>query len=352
MKIKINLLTPLWTGGVDRQTDRIRETGILGSLRWWYEAVVRGPGKKACDPGKGKCSFDARAYNQSKAEDERQRLRDAGLCDVCQIFGATGWKRRFRLEIIEDNTRPIWTPLDKMINIRPYGRTRGWYLPPGRMGTFSLNISGDPGAVSLMAAFMLFLEKHGSIGAKPQLGYGFFQILNKEDIQNEIRKSRWEEISGSSAEKHNISGLPDLQNFLFFSYSFCPAIPGWWTRVPGISRVASYVQKSVSIYKIVPVAPALKNEWRFNQWQKKWGDDRDIFGAIRPDRKRSRIAISWAYRLESGEWKIKGWAWLPSQHKSANALREIVAQENIWKKIIGVRGDLKIYSERILKTGF
>ena len=113
MKIKINLLTPLWTGGVDRQTDRIRETGILGSLRWWYEAVVRGPGKKACDPGKGKCSFDARAYNQSKAEDERQRLRDAGLCDVCQIFGATGWKRRFRLEIIEDNTRPIWTPLDK-----------------------------------------------------------------------------------------------------------------------------------------------------------------------------------------------------------------------------------------------
>lgn len=41
MQIKIQTLTPLWTGGVDGKMDRIHETGIIGSMRWWYEAIVR-----------------------------------------------------------------------------------------------------------------------------------------------------------------------------------------------------------------------------------------------------------------------------------------------------------------------
>jgi len=35
MELTIETLTPLWTGGVDGRADRIHETGILGSLRWW-----------------------------------------------------------------------------------------------------------------------------------------------------------------------------------------------------------------------------------------------------------------------------------------------------------------------------
>lgn len=33
--IKIKTLTPIWTGGADGACDRVHETGILGSLRWW-----------------------------------------------------------------------------------------------------------------------------------------------------------------------------------------------------------------------------------------------------------------------------------------------------------------------------
>ncbi|MBK9094822.1 MAG: type III-B CRISPR module RAMP protein Cmr1 [Anaerolineae bacterium] len=47
LNITIRTLTPLWTGGVDGAMDRIHETGILGSLRWWYEAIVRGLGECA-----------------------------------------------------------------------------------------------------------------------------------------------------------------------------------------------------------------------------------------------------------------------------------------------------------------
>ena len=39
--IKIKTLTPLWTGGVDTTTDRLHETGIIGSLRWWYEVAQK-----------------------------------------------------------------------------------------------------------------------------------------------------------------------------------------------------------------------------------------------------------------------------------------------------------------------
>jgi CRISPR type III-B/RAMP module RAMP protein Cmr1 len=42
MKIRLKTLTPLWTGGVEAgKVDRVHETGIIGSLRWWYEAIVR-----------------------------------------------------------------------------------------------------------------------------------------------------------------------------------------------------------------------------------------------------------------------------------------------------------------------
>lgn len=42
MEIRLRTLTPLWTGGVDGTCDLLHVTGIMGSLRWWYEAIVRG----------------------------------------------------------------------------------------------------------------------------------------------------------------------------------------------------------------------------------------------------------------------------------------------------------------------
>lgn len=72
MEVKIQALTPLWTGGVEGKVDRIRETGILGSLRWWMEVLVRGMGGNVCDPTEQKCSYKN------------------GLCEVCKIFGAEG----------------------------------------------------------------------------------------------------------------------------------------------------------------------------------------------------------------------------------------------------------------------
>ena len=43
-KIKIKTLMSISTGGVEGKCDRLHETGIIGYLRWWYEAIVGGLG--------------------------------------------------------------------------------------------------------------------------------------------------------------------------------------------------------------------------------------------------------------------------------------------------------------------
>jgi CRISPR type III-B/RAMP module RAMP protein Cmr1 len=37
--VKIKALTPIWTGDAQGKNSRLRETGIIGSLRWWYEEL-------------------------------------------------------------------------------------------------------------------------------------------------------------------------------------------------------------------------------------------------------------------------------------------------------------------------
>jgi len=88
-------LTDLWTGSVtlEEKGGQIKEktgpgrlitTGLLGSIRWWFEVLVRGLGGSACDPTDTKCE-------------------DRNHCVVCELFGCTGWARKFRFEVLDEN---------------------------------------------------------------------------------------------------------------------------------------------------------------------------------------------------------------------------------------------------------
>ncbi|MCX8071767.1 MAG: type III-B CRISPR module RAMP protein Cmr1 [Candidatus Binatia bacterium] len=78
--------TDVWTGDADRRGDRTITTGLLGSIRWWFEVLVRGLGGTACDPT------------------GRQSQRNSH-CVVCELFGCTGWARKFRLEVLNESRR-------------------------------------------------------------------------------------------------------------------------------------------------------------------------------------------------------------------------------------------------------
>ncbi|RME10521.1 MAG: type III-B CRISPR module RAMP protein Cmr1 [Ardenticatenia bacterium] len=162
MDVTLRTLTPLWTGGVDRTMDRIHETSILGSLRWWYEAIVRGLGGSACDPSTHTCPDN-----------------DGNYCDVCAVFGATGLQRAFRLEGPEWWNNRRQDRLTVKVN-----NNRGWYLGHGYIGEGAFRIvplrvpaglTWDDVKQTLLLTLRL-IEGWGGLGPKTQVGYGVVQI--------------------------------------------------------------------------------------------------------------------------------------------------------------------------------
>lgn len=192
MELTIRTLTPIWTGGAEaRQVDRIHEAGILGSLRWWMEALVRGLGGRACDPTKPQCVLSGsrlEAYEQAikNGKASRQALTEAEICDACQIFGATGWRRRFRLDI-QDGTTPDRSVSGKIEVTRSHEDNKGttqtstWFFrDKPRSGRLSLRIQSlaPDFQPEVMAELVQFLADWAAIGARAQMGFGVIEVMN------------------------------------------------------------------------------------------------------------------------------------------------------------------------------
>lgn len=168
MQITIKTLTPLWTGGIDQSTDRLHETGLIGSLRWWYEALVRGLGGYACDPtSEERCEYDPK----KAAPPEKQ------LCAVCYLFGCTGWARKFRMRVLDEQGQVIEDALAKkditfhleFLELRPITEEEKWLLAK------SVEIAARYGALG------------GKTTLKPQKGkigedYGIVHVVSIPNI--------------------------------------------------------------------------------------------------------------------------------------------------------------------------
>ncbi len=210
LELKLRPLTPIWTGGIDGQCDRLHETAIIGSLRWWYEAVVRGLGGYACDPtADGRCPVK-----------EHQKEYH---CPVCELFGCTGWSRKFRLRILDEkgklltgslNTEEKITFTLEFIPLRPITPEEQWLL----IKTCEL------------------ICQYGSIGGrtirKPQKkkgeiskDYGLIQKvqfpplpkLDKTQIQQYLHSPDFQKVA---AQRKNAPEWPDLKWFFFVKGTF------------------------------------------------------------------------------------------------------------------------------------
>lgn len=340
--ISIKTLTPIWTGDVNGRCSEIKETGIIGSLRWWYEAIVRGLGGYACDPtenNKAKCSVDN------------------GFCNVCKIFGANGLKRQFNLVIMQNKIKPAWEG-DTILNIRPPGRSNGWFLPSGKTGSFDIILRGNSEVIGCLSSLFLFLESWGAMGAKPQLGYGFFKITNHDEVQERaIPLSE----SGNKDEKY----LPNLSHWLFFSCHFKQKHNDWWTWIEGLQRLlgdrkTALILSQLANQGMVPVSPILKNQWRFEKWDVEYPGKRWLLGTSKgDDRVRSKVAVSWAYR-EGDDWVVRGWGSLAEPEKPNEKIpdypedilkfKEILKDKSVWRKALNLDSvslkELQVFSEK------
>jgi len=177
----IEALTDIWTGDADRRGDRLVTTGLLGSIRWWFEVLVRGLGGSACDP----------TLEGNRCPDHRKKPTEPGHhCVVCELFGCTGWARKFRLEVLDQNCKA------KVLQIK-------------KGDTFKLRFSElrpvKPEEWALLDLTLSLIERYGALGGKtkirkrndgigrrPDDGLGKIRIEKRPD---DLAGFRWQRIS-------------------------------------------------------------------------------------------------------------------------------------------------------------
>lgn len=218
MEFKLKALTPIWTGGVDvgtKKNDFLHETGIIGSLRWWYEALVRGLGGYVCDPREGGCKFNTKDYEKAKKEGkpikECLEIGFKDVCSVCRFFGCTGWSKKFIFRITDVNENIKNTPIDSEDNlnilfkaVKSFDEEEKWLL----INTFK--IIGKYGSIGGKTVFKP--SDHGNNDKFHHLDFGLIKVMEYPTIPS-IAKGKIKDYVKNS--QRNQPDWPDLNNFWF-----------------------------------------------------------------------------------------------------------------------------------------
>jgi CRISPR-associated protein Cmr1 len=339
LKVKLRTLTPIWTGDVDKNSGVIKETSLIGSLRWWFEGLVRGFGGFVCEPIEGKgCKLDS-----FKNLDE--------ICNACEYFGCTGWSRRFRMTSTALNNLPLFF----VTNRNMYTLTGNWLMRifngkketrptyGGRQETFfkfendtlwsndfvlsfsSTDVRTYEKTKNLISFLLYFISKFGALGAKVQNGFGQVEII--DGLEKETVNKGLELIKHMRGNKQR-NGKFDISRFFCSEYE--------------ISNIRMY-DNNFSLIGIQPQGFNFKNYFipcafdiRYKSSAKNprtgmgkdfgmrpWFNDhfgreitKKLLGETRPikdeDRSASRINVSHLYRKEPrGNFLLKIWGFVP-----------------------------------------
>lgn len=205
VEIKVQTLTPVWTGDNNGETSYLRATSFLGGLRFWTEALLRSFGKYTCNitNNDDRCLYDPKNNRYA--------------CSACKIFGCTNLGRSFRMKVIEG--KRLTTVSSKKILLRDQEYTQNnrhkipTYYPKGGLhGTFSIGLiplRGDGLSSYLVAGLKLMLD-WGSLGAQDQYGQGLVKA------ETEKLADHLQQLSFSSGDATDTYDLPKFSDFFFF----------------------------------------------------------------------------------------------------------------------------------------
>lgn len=221
--VNLRALTPLWTGNADGKCDDLKESGIIGSLRWWYEALLRGLGSNVCDPTDedSRCKLDQKKFHEdiNSGKSVLEALNKQNICPACQLFGCSGWARKFRLEIsfreksFNYTIPEVWIGTrekrNKKRNKRYLKRKISGFMSDGSIVLTFIPLKDiSKKEWVLLNSTLKVIKDYGAIGAHTSQGNGVIKIVeNNLPYQNEKCKDIQFDKSKNS--------LARLNNFFF-----------------------------------------------------------------------------------------------------------------------------------------
>jgi len=309
--IEIKMRTPLWTGGVDGKCDRLHETGIIGSMRWWYEAIVRGLGGYACDPTSGNhCELSGK----EKTDEERRKK----LCPACWLFGCGGWKRRFRLDALATSMEPFSLSSLSYKNQRNQDEFNRWWLKQVfdknlsdnlPIGNVKLNIRPSAGneevVLGQVKALISAIAQLGALGAKAQYGFGQFEWAERQSIQDALRAINNFVKAGGFLTKENDVDWYSLKNYWLYELSL-PISNSQVKELESAKLIGStqkpstYLPVSFDIRYKLPDRDNLGLRQAYQQSHTK-GQTRKVFGTLTGEKQGSRVFVSHLFKRQEAE---------------------------------------------------
>ncbi|WNY26327.1 type III-B CRISPR module RAMP protein Cmr1 [Methanolapillus ohkumae] len=318
LELKLTTLTPFFTGGVDGICDRLHETSLIGSMRWWFEAIVRGFGGYACDPTEHKC-------------------KDNDLCAACFVFGATGHKRLFRLktdlELINDESNN---------SLKVEAKNSKWYIKRGlfvKNATVKLIYSkqehllpsenNDETSIkkvlsseelkNMLLLTLKIMSINGSFGGGTSYGNGVLNIdCDRVDKNiaihgfNKLKNHFPVSISSNDSK-------PKLNDFFFTKIQF---------KKIQINAVPEKESKWYTDNRIIPISPQMRYYLRslIREDKNFSKDERHRLMGFVPNNHEneqkfsSLIRISNAYPLNENEYEFRIWGWFPSDFEKKDEI--------------------------------
>jgi CRISPR-associated protein Cmr1 len=261
-QIRVNTLTPLWTGDINGECSRIKETSLIGSLRWWYETLVRSLDGSACDP-----TSESRCPSQEDGSKNR--------CDVCEFFGCTGWGRRFGIRVVKSPEVVKMKFLSRIEHESFYyymgGRRNPTYMDKWyeliykeanpraffgriRLAALSHSLISKEHISDIVAFLLKLISVSGGMGAKSQIGFGLINLENEKefDIREGFRKIKSIKGSRDSLKKETLG--PCLNDYFKLEVALPTDFLGnrgtsWYPEKPDMTQ--SYLQSGFALKFLV-----------------------------------------------------------------------------------------------------
>lgn len=347
--VNLNMFTPLWTGDANQRGVRVRETSVLGSLRWWYEALLRGLGQYACDPAQeGACTYE-------------KDKRHSPICLACQVFGCTGFSRRFRLML--EGGGDAGQPKEVRLKHPGSSNHRGWRIPPNLTPQVKLTFlplgSSGLGEFEKGALFftLRFIEHYGALGAKTSHGQGIIKITDWDGFANHPSLDRWKDEleNRRPTNKSENPPAPDTSDFVGATITLnteATAKARWWKDIP-LSGLDSFGLNEKSTW--LPSAPAVRA--RLRGWLRDQANFPTFSGSLRSDRHRlmgtiqkppkgSDIFVTHLYR-DSEQWLMRIFGFIPRNGSAVDeAMRNLLTdKKRIVAEIQSALGGISVHVE-------